>query len=85
MMWTLSIQFVEKYYEGCEVVYACAVNGKQILFSKGLPRRAFYKLMLHMGVEIVYNHADYRLMSRRALDEMEALRRSTCSCGELCR
>ena len=64
-------QFVEKYYEGCEVVYGVRSERKTDSFFKRASAQSFYKLMLHMGVEIVYNHADYRLMSRRALDEME--------------
>ena len=67
-------QFVEKYYEGCEVVYGVRSERKTDSFFKRASAQSFYKLMLHMGVEIVYNHADYRLMSRRALDEMEGLK-----------
>lgn len=67
-------QFVEKYYEGCEVVYGVRSVRKTDSFFKRASAQSFYKLMLHMGVEIVYNHADYRLMSRRALDEMEGFK-----------
>ena len=67
-------QFVEKYYEGCEVVYGVRSERKTDSFFKRASAQSFYKLMLHMGVEIVYNHADYRLMSRRALDEMEGFK-----------
>ena len=67
-------QFVEKYYEGCEVVYGARSERKTDSFFKRASAQSFYKLMLHMGVEIVYNHADYRLMSRRALDEMEGFK-----------
>lgn len=67
-------QFVEKYYEGCEVVYGVRSERKTDSFFKRASSQSFYKLMLHMGVEIVYNHADYRLMSRRALDEMEGFK-----------
>lgn len=64
-------RFVEKYYEGCEVVYGVRSERKTDSFFKRASAQSFYKLMLHMGVEIVYNHADYRLMSKRALEEME--------------
>lgn len=64
-------QFVEKYYEGCEVVYGVRSERKTDSFFKRASAQSFYKLMLHMGVEIIYNHADYRLMSKRALEEME--------------
>ena len=67
-------QFVEKYYGGCEVVYGVRSERKTDSFFKRASAQSFYKLMLHMGVEIVYNHADYRLMSRRALDEMEGFK-----------
>ena len=67
-------QFVEKYYEGCEVVYGARSERKTDSLFKRASAQGFYKLMLHMGVEIVYNHADYRLMSRRALDEMEGFK-----------
>ena len=67
-------QFVEKYYEGCEVVYGVRSERKTDSFFKRASAQSFYKLMLHMGVEIVYNHADFRLMSRRALDEMEGFK-----------
>ena len=67
-------QFVEKYYEGCEVVYGVRSERKTDSFFKRASAQSFYKLMLHMGVEIVYNHADYRLMSRRAMDEMEGFK-----------
>ena len=67
-------QFVEKYYDGCEVVYGVRSERKTDSLFKRASAQGFYKLMLHMGVEIVYNHADYRLMSRRALDEMEGFK-----------
>lgn len=67
-------QFVEKYYEGYEVVYGVRSERKTDSFFKRASAQSFYKLMLHMGIEIVYNHADYRLMSRRALDEMEGFK-----------
>lgn len=67
-------QFVKKYYEGCEVVYGVRSERKTDSFFKRASAQSFYKLMLHMGIEIVYNHADYRLMSRRALDEMEGFK-----------
>ena len=67
-------QFVEKYYEGCEVVYGVRSERKTDSFFKRASAQSFYKLMLHMGVEIGYNHADYRLMSRRALGEVEGFK-----------
>lgn len=63
--------FVEKYYEGCDVVYGVRSARKTDTFFKKTTAQGFYKIMKAMGVDIVYNHADYRLMSRRALQELE--------------
>lgn len=62
--------FVEKYYEGCEVVYGVRSARKTDTFFKKFTAQSFYKLMQAMGVDIVYDHADYRLMSRRAVQEL---------------
>jgi len=63
-------KFVEKYYEGNEIVYGVRSSRKTDTFFKKNTALAFYKLMSLMGVDIVYNHADYRLMSKRALNEL---------------
>lgn len=63
-------KFVEKYYEGCDIVYGVrSAREKDTLFKK-TTAQGFYKLMQAFGVDIVYNHADYRLMSRRALYDL---------------
>ena len=62
--------FVQKYYEGCEVVYGVRSARKTDTFFKRFTAQSFYKLMQAMGVDIVYDHADYRLMSKRAVEEM---------------
>lgn len=67
-------QFVEKYHAGCEIVYGVRSARKTDTFFKKFTAEGFYKLLHLMGAEIVFNHADYRLMSRRALDEMEHYR-----------
>ncbi len=59
---------VEKYNEGYDVVYGVRSSRKKDTFFKRTTAQGFYKLMKAMGVETVYNHADYRLMSKRALD-----------------
>ncbi|MCD8363225.1 MAG: glycosyltransferase family 2 protein [Lachnospiraceae bacterium] len=64
-------QFVEKYYEGCEIVYGVRSARTTDTFFKRFTAEGFYKLINFMGGEVVYNHADYRLMSKRALDELE--------------
>ena len=61
-------QMVEKYYQGSDVVYGVRSARKTDTFFKKFTAQGFYKMMQAMGVDIVYNHADYRLMSRRALE-----------------
>jgi glycosyltransferase involved in cell wall biosynthesis len=58
---------VDKYAEGFEVVYGVRSSRKKDTFFKRTTAQGFYKVMKAMGVETVYNHADYRLMSSRAL------------------
>lgn len=62
--------FVQKYYEGCDVVYGVRSARKTDTFFKRFTAQSFYKLMQVMGADIVYDHADYRLMSKRAVEEM---------------
>ena len=62
-------RFLEKY-EGCEVVYGVRSARQTDTWFKRHSAQAFYKLMKFFGVDIVYNHADYRLMSRRVLHEL---------------
>jgi len=64
-------QFVEKYYAGCEIVYGVRSARKTDTWFKRTTAQGFYKVMEAMGVNIVYNHADYRLMSKRAIKELE--------------
>ncbi len=61
-------EMVERYHEGYDVVYGVRSSRKKDTFFKRTTAQGFYKLMRAMGVETVYNHADYRLMSRRALE-----------------
>lgn len=61
-------KFVEAYYSGCDVVYGVRSKRDKDTFFKRNTALAFYKLMKHLGVDVVYNHADYRLMSKRALE-----------------
>ncbi len=64
-------QFIDRFYEGYEIVYGVRSSRKKDSFFKRFTAQSFYKIMRLFGVEIVYNHADYRLMSRRAMDELE--------------
>lgn len=63
-------QFVKEYYNGFDVVYGVRSTRKTDGRFKRFSARSFYRLMHHMGVEIVYDHADYRLMSKRAIDSL---------------
>ena len=63
-------QFVEKYQEGCDVVYGVRNKRETDTFFKRTTAEGFYKVMQKLGVDIVFNHADYRLMSRRALEAL---------------
>ncbi len=60
-------EFVDKFLDGCDVVYGVRSSRKTDTFFKRSTALFFYKLMLFLGVDVVYNHADYRLMSSRAL------------------
>ena len=65
---------VERYREGCDIVYGVRSSRETDTPFKRGTALAFYKLMNAMGAETVYNHADYRLMSRRALDGLSQFR-----------
>ena len=62
---------LEKYRGGCEVVYGVRSERKTDTAFKRMTAEGFYRFMQAMGVDIVYNHADYRLMSRRAVEALE--------------
>lgn len=65
---------LDKYYNGCEVVYGVRSARKTDTWFKKTTAEGFYKFMKVMGVDIVYNHADYRLASKKVLDELENYR-----------
>ena len=62
--------FLDKYHEGCEVVYGVRNKRDTDTLFKRSTAQGFYKFMKMLGVDIVYNHADYRLMGKRALDAL---------------
>ena len=64
-------RFVEKYNAGNDIVYGVRSSRKKDTAFKRVTAQGFYKFMKLLGVDIVYNHADYRLMSKRALDALE--------------
>ncbi len=63
-------QMVREYHNGCEVVYGVRDNRDTDTFFKKTTAQGFYKLLNMMGAEVVYNHADYRLISSRVLQEL---------------
>lgn len=66
--------FLDKRAEGCDIVYGVRSSREKDTAFKRNTAQLYYKLLEHMGVEITYNHADYRLMSRRALDALESFK-----------
>jgi len=60
-------EFVAHYRKGCEIVYGVRTSRKSDSLFKSLTARAFYALMRLQGVPVIPNHADYRLMSAKAL------------------
>ena len=64
-------EMIEKYYSGCDIVYGVRNSRKKDSFFKRFTAESFYKFMSFLGVDCVYNHADYRLTSKRVLNEFE--------------
>lgn len=60
--------FLRAYYDGCDIVYGVRKTRNTDTFFKRSTAEGFYQLMRAMGVRLVFNHADYRLMSRKAID-----------------
>lgn len=61
-------QMIDEYLSGCDIVYGVRSDRKTDTIFKRGTAHLFYKLMNTMGAEVVYNHADYRLMSKKALE-----------------
>ncbi len=64
-------KMVDEYLGGCEVVYGVRNDRSSDTFFKRTTAQGFYKLLKAMGVEVVYNHADYRLLSSRVIKALE--------------
>ena len=64
-------EMVEKYKKGNDIVYGVRSARKKDSFFKRVTAEGFYKFMKFLGVDCIYNHADYRLTSKRVLDEFE--------------
>ena len=67
-------KFVEEYYNGCDIVYGVRSSRATDTAFKRNTAGMFYKLMQALGVDIVDNHADYRLMSKRAVEALAEYR-----------
>lgn len=63
-------KFIERYEEGCEIVYGVRNNRDTDGFFKKATATGFYKLMSFLGCNVMQNHADYRLLSKTALDAL---------------
>ena len=61
-------EMIDKFHAGNDIVYGVRRERKTDTFFKRTTAQAFYKLMALMGVKTVYNHADFRLMSKRAVE-----------------
>lgn len=62
-------EMVKEYLDGCEVVYGVRSERKTDTFFKRFTAEGFYKFLKWMGADVVFNHADYRLISSRVLQE----------------
>ncbi len=62
-------RMVDEYLNGCEVVYGVRSKRDTDTFFKRFTAESFYKLLAAMGVDVIFNHADYRLISARVLKE----------------
>lgn len=62
-------EMMQKFYDGCDVVYGVRSARKKDTWFKRVTAESFYKFMKVLGVDVVYNHADYRLTSKRVLEE----------------
>ena len=65
---------VDAYRDGCDVVYGVRSKRETDTFFKRFTAESFYKILNAMGAEVVFNHADYRLMSARVLEEFAQFR-----------
>lgn len=64
-------KMIDEYLQGAEIVYGVRSSRETDTAFKRLTAQGFYKFLNFMGAEVIYNHADYRLISKRVLDELE--------------
>ena len=67
-------EFMLQYNDGCDIVYGVRDDRAADSVFKRMSAQSFYRLLKFFGVNIVYNHADYRLMSKRALEGLASFR-----------
>lgn len=67
-------KMLDRYREGCDVVYGVRKRRKTDTFFKRFTAETFYRLLAMMGAQTVFNHADYRLLSRRAIEALKDFR-----------
>lgn len=65
---------LDEYYNGCDIVYGVRSSRKKDTFFKRTTAQMFYKIMNFLGAQTVFNHADYRLMSKRAVEALSEFR-----------
>jgi len=63
-------EMIAKFLDGCDIVYGVRSNRRKDSFFKRISAHGFYRFMRFLGVDIVYNHADFRLMGRNALEAL---------------
>ncbi len=63
-------EMIARYMQGCEIVYGVRSDRESDTAFKRGTAQGYYKMMAHLGADLVYNHADYRLMSALALDAL---------------
>ena len=67
-------EMLEKFESGCDVVYGVRSKRETDTFFKRFTAESFYKILNKMGAKVIFNHADFRLMSRRALEAFSLYR-----------
>jgi hypothetical protein len=67
-------RMVEQYRAGCEIVYGVRADRSSDSFFKRVSAQGFYRFLRFLGADVVFNHADFRLMGKRALDALAGYR-----------
>jgi glycosyltransferase involved in cell wall biosynthesis len=70
-------KMLDEYVAGCDIVYGVRSSRDKDTFFKRFTAEGYYTLLQRLGIEVVFNHADYRLMSRRAVEALRAFPESS--------